>query len=112
MRAIAVAVVHADDGADPAAALTAVAGAAPYVVRAPGVTDARVPGGVAVIAAEVAERAAAGDLVRAAAHVPVVVVLGADDAPSPELAAALAAITPDGAPAAFVAARVHRFIGR
>ncbi len=110
MRAIAVAVVQTDD-ADPAAALTAVADATPYLVRAPRLEEPQAPVGVAIVEAEVADRAAAADLVRREAGARVVVVLHVADVPSPELAAALAAIVPDGSPTAFAAARVHRFLG-
>jgi tRNA A-37 threonylcarbamoyl transferase component Bud32 len=112
MRAIAVAVVQADDDADPRAALAAVPDAAPYLVRAPHLGYAPPPAQVVVVEGEVADRAAAADLVRRAAGARVVVVLHAGDLPTPELAAALAAIAPDDAPRAFAAARVHRFLGR
>ena len=112
MRPTAVAVVQADDDADPTAALAAVPGAARYLVRAPDLRDTPAPTSVAVLEAEVSERVATADLVRRETGARVVVVLHVTDLPSAELAAALAAIAPDGTPASFVAVRVHRFLGR
>jgi len=107
-----VAVVDVDGDADAGTALVALGGAARYVVRPERAAAAPPPAGVQVVSCAAREPTTIAARVSEAARADVVIVLAAHDAPTPALAAALAAIDADGPPAAFVAACVHRFLGR
>ena len=112
MRALALAVVQLDDVADPTATLATIPGASRYLLRLRELAGTRPPPGVELLAIDDETRSAAADLVRRHTGAAVVVVLRADEEASPELAAALAALSERNDAARFVTRRVHRFLGR